>query len=113
MRGARAETGEAVAAEGKRAEPELEAHLELDFEEALQELEALVETLERGELSLEESLRHFERGVRLTRLCQEALRRAEQKVQLLTAQGPSGESSGGPGEEPGPVGPGEPEGPLP
>lgn len=55
----------------------------LDFEAALQELEELVASLEQGDLSLEESLRRFERGVHLTRRCQEALRRAEQKVRLL------------------------------
>jgi len=55
----------------------------LDFEAALRELEELVASLEQGDLGLEESLRRFERGVRLTRLCQEALRRAEQKVRLL------------------------------
>lgn len=55
----------------------------LDFESALQELEALVERMEKGELSLEESLRDFERGVELTRVCQQALRDAEQKVQML------------------------------
>jgi exodeoxyribonuclease VII small subunit len=57
---------------------------QLDFEQALKELEALVEKLENGELSLEESLKHFERGVALTRICQTALENAEQKVQILT-----------------------------
>ena len=55
------------------------------FETALEELEALVETLERGDLSLEDSLKTFERGVVLARTCQEALARAEQKVSLLSA----------------------------
>lgn len=54
-----------------------------DFENALEELEKLVETLEAGDLSLEESLRQFERGVALTRSCQKALSEAEQKVQVL------------------------------
>ncbi len=54
------------------------------FEEALSELEELVVTLERGELSLEESLKSFERGVQLTRTCQQALKEAEQKVQILS-----------------------------
>jgi exodeoxyribonuclease VII small subunit len=54
-----------------------------DFENALQELEKLVEELEKGELSLEHSLRRFERGVELTRTCQKALREAEQKVSIL------------------------------
>jgi len=55
------------------------------FEEALAELEALVETLEQGDLSLEESLKSFERGVSLARTCQDALARAEQKVAILTS----------------------------
>lgn len=56
---------------------------ELDFETALKELEALVAKLEQGELSLEDSLRSFERGIALTRSCQQALRGAEQKVETL------------------------------
>lgn len=55
----------------------------LDFERALDELEKLVEELERGEMPLEQSLAAFERGVRLTRDCQQALRQAEQKVDML------------------------------
>jgi exodeoxyribonuclease VII small subunit len=53
------------------------------FEKSLQELEALVEKMELGDLSLEESLQHFERGVQLTRACQQALKEAEQKVETL------------------------------
>lgn len=56
------------------------------FEEALRELENLVETLEKGEQSLEESLKSFERGVELTRICQKALEAAEQKVSILTGE---------------------------
>lgn len=55
----------------------------LDFEKALKELETLVERMERGEISLEDSLKHFERGIELTRACQKALREAEQKVHIL------------------------------
>ena len=55
-----------------------------DFEAALGELEQIVERLEQGELSLEESLRQFERGVELTRSCQKALRLAEQKISILS-----------------------------
>ncbi|UCC56970.1 MAG: exodeoxyribonuclease VII small subunit [Gammaproteobacteria bacterium] len=53
------------------------------FEQSLKELEALVEKMEQGDLSLEESLQHFERGVQLTRACQQALKEAEQKVEAL------------------------------
>ncbi|TWI52421.1 exodeoxyribonuclease VII small subunit [Pseudomonas duriflava] len=54
-----------------------------DFEQSLAELQTLVERLESGELSLEESLGAFEQGIRLTRECQSALTLAEQKVQIL------------------------------
>jgi len=55
----------------------------LDFEQSLTDLQNLVERLENGELSLEDSLTAFEQGVRLTRDCQAALAQAEQKVQML------------------------------
>ncbi|MBG0842789.1 exodeoxyribonuclease VII small subunit [Pseudomonas sp. NPDC077186] len=54
-----------------------------DFEHSLAELQALVERLESGELSLEDSLTAFEQGIGLTRECQAALAQAEQKVQIL------------------------------
>ncbi|KAA3627595.1 MAG: exodeoxyribonuclease VII small subunit [Proteobacteria bacterium] len=53
------------------------------FEKALEELEHIIEQMEQGEISLEESLKSFERGIYLTRTCQQALRNAEQKVQQL------------------------------
>lgn len=53
------------------------------FEDSLAELETLVNQLEQGDISLEESLKSFERGVFLTRTCQQALLEAEQKVQIL------------------------------
>lgn len=58
----------------------------IDFEASLKELEALVEKMEQGEQSLEQSLKDFERGVALTRACQQALSNAEQKVQILTGK---------------------------
>ena len=57
------------------------------FEAALAELEALVRKMEDGSLSLEESLKAFERGVKLTRICQAALQAAELRVKALTAEG--------------------------
>lgn len=57
---------------------------DIDFESALAELEALVDRMEAGEMTLEASLAAFERGVRLTRHCQNALRAAELKVKQLT-----------------------------
>ncbi len=58
----------------------------LDYEAAVAELESLVEQLERGDITLEESLKLYERGVLLTRDCQEALQAADQKVQMLVKQ---------------------------
>lgn len=54
-----------------------------DFEKALNELEQLVESMENGDFSLEESLQAFEQGIKLTRECQTMLEQAEQKVQAL------------------------------
>ena len=54
-----------------------------EFEQALAELEALVERLERGDLPLDEALKTFERGVELTRHCQGALKAAQQRVEIL------------------------------
>jgi exodeoxyribonuclease VII small subunit len=62
----------------------------VDFETAMRDLETIVERLEKGDLSLEESLAAFERGVLLTRNCQAALKEAEQKVEILLKK--SGES---------------------
>jgi len=55
----------------------------LDLEKSLGELETIVEQLESGELPLDKSLKEFERGVRLSRECQAALKDAEQRVQVL------------------------------
>ena len=62
----------------QNAEPQ-----QFDFEAALEQLEALVSAMEEGDLSLEESLQSFEKGIKLTRECQSALSKAEQKVQKL------------------------------
>jgi|TARA_B110000438_G_C15818788_1_gene653236 exodeoxyribonuclease VII small subunit len=56
---------------------------EINFEKALEELEAIVEKLESGDLSLEESLQSFEKGIKLTRQCQEQLSKVELQVQKL------------------------------
>ena len=58
-----------------------------DFEKSLAELEALVERMEQGDQTLEQSLKDFERGVALTRSCQQALKTAEQKVEQLLQNG--------------------------
>ena len=59
----------------------------VDFEAALAELEELVSRMESGTLSLEASLEAFERGIKLTRDCQAALRQAELRVKALTQDG--------------------------
>jgi exodeoxyribonuclease VII small subunit len=59
---------------------------DVSFETALVELESLVERMEAGDLSLEDSLGAFERGVKLTRHCQSALKNAELKVKVLTEE---------------------------
>ena len=56
----------------------------VDFEAALEELEGLVERMEEGELSLEESLKTYERGIALSRACQKSLDAAEQRIQILS-----------------------------
>ncbi|MGK2913076.1 MAG: exodeoxyribonuclease VII small subunit [Porticoccaceae bacterium] len=71
----------------------------VDFERSLQQLEALVEALEEGNLSLEDSLKSFEQGVRITRECQQALKSAEQRIAILT-QDLTGESDPNPFLEP-------------
>lgn len=81
------------------------------FEKALADLEQLVERLEAGDLSLEESLEAYERGVALSRACQHALDEVEQKIRTLAEQealaagepaaAPAGDAAGPPGDDPG------------
>ncbi|GLR73070.1 exodeoxyribonuclease VII small subunit [Agaribacter marinus] len=59
----------------------------LSFEQAMQELEKIVSQMEQGDISLEESLKSFERGVTLARHSQSLLSEAEQKVKVLTQRG--------------------------
>ena len=60
---------------------------ELSFEQALQGLTTMVEKLESGKLSLEESVKAFEEGVKLARQCEKLLDDAEQRLQVLDADG--------------------------
>lgn len=53
------------------------------FETALKELEAIVDRMESNELPLEEALKAFEEGIRLTQICQKALAEAEQKIEKV------------------------------
>jgi len=72
----------------------------IDFEKTLEELETLVvQRLEQGEQSLELSLKDFEKGVQLTRAAQQALKDAEQKVQMLTGEGDNAELTPFEGEQ--------------
>lgn len=57
-----------------------------NFETSLNELENLVATMEKGEMSLEDSLKAFERGVELTRFCRDTLKQAEQRVSILSKE---------------------------
>lgn len=59
----------------------------VSFEQSLTDLESLVNHMEAGDLSLDESLKAFEQGVKLTRECQNMLDEAQQKVQILSEQG--------------------------
>ena len=59
----------------------------IDFEQQLKNLEDLVASLESGNLSLEDSMKSFEQGIKVARECQRALKEAEQKVEILTRQG--------------------------
>ncbi len=56
---------------------------ELNFEKALKELEATVEKLEQGNLSLDESLKFFEKGIKLAKFLRKELEKAEKKVEIL------------------------------
>ncbi|MFQ5549565.1 MAG: exodeoxyribonuclease VII small subunit [Woeseia sp.] len=55
----------------------------VNLEKALADLEALVDELESGDLPLEQAMKKFEQGIKLTRSCQKALKDAEQKVEIL------------------------------
>jgi exodeoxyribonuclease VII small subunit len=57
--------------------------MEMSFEEAIAELENIVDKLEKGQLSLDESLVIFEKGIKLVRECNDKLKSAQQKVEKL------------------------------
>lgn len=88
------------AAESSAAEPMKLA----DFESTLQHLESLVQKLERGDLTLDESLSVYEQGISLSRHCQQALQTAEQKVSLLSREAIAALQKSGDGETPDPEG---------
>ena len=57
-----------------------------DFEKSLDELESIVEQLQNGDISLDESIKLFERGMELTNLCRKTLESARQKITSLTEE---------------------------
>ncbi|WMW25783.1 exodeoxyribonuclease VII small subunit [Methanolobus sediminis] len=58
----------------------------ISFEQSLEELESLVEKLEKGQLTLDESLGLFERGMKLARVCNQKLSKAERKIEILVEE---------------------------
>ncbi|WP_078810445.1 exodeoxyribonuclease VII small subunit [Selenihalanaerobacter shriftii] len=56
---------------------------ELSFEDALEELEEIVDKLEVGELGLEESLTEFEEGIKLSKFCSQTLQEVEEKIEII------------------------------
>jgi exodeoxyribonuclease VII small subunit len=68
-----------------------------NFEEALAKLDGIIKKMESGDLSLEESLKAFEEGIRLARLCEKKLDEAQRRVEVLTKEG--GQIVGQPFEE--------------
>ena len=83
--------------ESKTPESAEQADQKPDFEHSLSELESLVARLEKGDLTLDESLQQFKRGVELTRRCQKILDQAQQVVEQLS--NPQDESSAAPIEQ--------------
>ncbi|MYD78801.1 MAG: exodeoxyribonuclease VII small subunit [Gammaproteobacteria bacterium] len=66
------------------AEHQSETAKELSFEDAVQELEAIIQRMSGGTQSLETSIAEFERGIKIVRECQKMLSDAEQRVESLT-----------------------------
>ena len=75
------------AASAAKSSGAADAYAALPFEQAIEQLEGLVETLEDGELDLEASLAAFERGVALSKHCASQLDAAERRIELLVEQG--------------------------
>ena len=71
---------------GSRSKPGTPDEPELGFEEALEQVEAIIEKVESGQIGLEDSIAQYERGAALILRCRKILDRAEQRVQELTAQ---------------------------
>ena len=69
--------------------PKSKKNKEPSFEEALEELEAMVETMESGQLPLEQLITHYERGAELIGHCEDVLNNARKRLELLTIQAPA------------------------
>lgn len=77
----------------KRVDQSERADAELSFEDALTQVESIIESIEAGEIGLEKSLSEYERGVRLIKRCRDVLSHAEQRIEMLTKDlKPSGRS---------------------
>lgn len=68
----------------KRPDPSEKADAELSFEDALTQVESVIESIEAGEIGLEKSLTEYERGVRLLKRCRDILANAEHRIEMLT-----------------------------
>ena len=66
-----------------------------DFEEAIDEVEAIISRIERGDVGLEESLAQYEKGVSLVKVCRATLERVEQRIQELSALADADGAEGG------------------
>ena len=71
----------------KPADPALDAEVAaLSYEEAIEELETIIERMEKGETALEDSLREYARGDALVRRCRQVLDQAEQRIESISGQ---------------------------
>jgi exodeoxyribonuclease VII small subunit len=71
----------------KPADPALDAEVAaLSYEEAIEELESIIERMEKGETALEDSLREYARGDALVRRCRQVLDQAEQRIEAISGQ---------------------------
>ena len=70
----------------------MSAQQDINLEKSLADLESLVEELESGDLPLDQAMKKFEKGIKLTRGCQLALKEAEQKVEILLKSAGGGEA---------------------
>ena len=62
------------------------------FEESLQKIEGIVERLEEGDLPLEDSLKAFEEGMKLVKMCESRLKEAQKKIEVLVRDGKGGKN---------------------